>query len=118
MAGWATWSRVPAPGFGFSPRDRVTLCIDRVDRLTRRTRFTLEGFAGVRGEVVETDTFDHQRRSGMTLPMQASEEVVQPLRLPAHEWLITGLDVNRGYGAEAVQGPQFSGAAAAPAAPL
>ncbi len=107
-----------APGFGFSPRDRVVLCIDRVDRITRRTRFTLEGFAGTRGAVAETDTFEHQKRFGVTWPMRSYEEVVHPLRLPAHDWFITGLDVNRGYGAEAVQGPQFSGAAAAPAAPL
>jgi hypothetical protein len=106
------------PGFGFSPRDRVALCIDQKDRITRRTRFTLEGFPGTRGAVAETDTFDHQKRFGVTWPMRSYEEVVHPLRLPAHDWFITGLDVNRGYAAQAVQGPQFSGAAAAPAAPL
>lgn len=104
------------PGFGFSARDRMALCIDRADRLTRRIRFTLEGFAGTQGAVAETDTFDHQRRFGVMWPMRSYEEVVHPVRLPAHDWFITGLDVNRGYGAEALRGPQFSGAAAAPAA--
>ena len=104
------------PGFGFSARDRLALCIDRADRLTRRTRFTLEGFAGTQGAVAETDTFDHQRRFGVMWPMRSYEEVVHPVRLPAHDWFITGLDVNRGYVAEALRGPQFSGAAAAPAA--
>ena len=110
-----------APGFGFSARDRGALCIDRIDRIdriTRRTRFTLEGFPGTRGAVAETDTFDHQKRCGVTWPLRSFEAVAHPLRLPAHDWFITGLDVNRGYGAEAVQGPQFSGTAAAPTAPL
>lgn len=107
-----------APGFGFSPRDRVALCIDRVDRITRRMRFTLEGFPGTRGAVAQTDTFDHQNRFGVTWPMRSFEAVLHPLRLPAHDWFISGLDVNRGYAAQAVLGPQFSGAAAAPAAPL
>lgn len=106
------------PGFGFSARDRVALCIDRADRITRRTRFTLEGFAGTQGAVAETDTFDYERRFGVMWPMRSYEEVVHPIRLPAHDWFITGLDVNRGYGAEALRGPQFSGAAAAPAKPV
>lgn len=106
------------PGFGFSPKDRIALCIDRADRITRRTRFTLEGFTGTQGAVAETDTFDYQRRFGVMWPMRSYEEVVHPIRLPAHDWFITGLDVNRGYGVEALRGPQFTGAAAAPAAAL
>ena len=50
--------------------------------------------------------------------MRSYEEVVHPLRLPAHDWHITGLDVNRGYDAAALRGPQFTGAAAAAAAAL
>lgn len=107
-----------SPGLGFSAQDRVALCIDRNGQLTRRVRFTLEGFAGTQGAVAEVDTFDHQRRFGVLWPMRSYEEVVHPIRLPAHDWRITGLDVNRGYGVDALRGPQFSGAAAAPAAPL
>ena len=106
------------PGLGFSAQDRVALCVDRADHVTRRMRFTLEGFAGTRGAVAQTDTFDHQRRFGVLWPMRSYEEVVHPIRLPAHDWRITGLDVNRGYGVDALQGPRFSGAAAAPAAAL
>ena len=64
------------------------------------------------------DTFDHQRRFGVLWPMRSYEEVVHPIRLPAHDWFVTGLDVNRGYGPEAIEGPQFSGRAAAPASGL
>ena len=76
-------------------------------------RFTLEGFTGTQGAVAETDTFEHQRRFGVLWPMRSYEEVVHPIRLPAHDWHITGLDVNRGYDAAALRGPQFTGAAAA-----
>ena len=107
-----------SPGLGQVARDRVAVCIDRDDDITRRVRFTLEGFAGTQGAVAEVDTFDHQRRFGMLWPMRSYEEVVHPLRLPAHDWRITGLDVNRGYGPEALRGPVFSGAAAAPATPV
>ena len=106
------------PGLGFSAQDRVALCIDRDDGVTRRMRFTLEGFASTRGAVAETDTFEHQRRFGVLWPMRSYEEVVHPLRVPAHDWFITGLDVNRGHDAAALAGPRFSGLAAAPAAPL
>lgn len=107
-----------APGFGFSVKDRVALCIDRSHRITRRMRFTLEGFSGTQGAVAQTDTYDHQRRFGVTWPLRSYEAVVHPLRLPAHDWFITGLDVNRGYGADALRGPEFRGGAAAPAAGL
>jgi hypothetical protein len=106
------------PGLGQVARDRVAVCIDRDDAVTRRLRFTLEGFPGTRGAVAEVDTFEHERRFGVLWPMRSYEEVVHPLRLPAHDWFITGLDVNRGYGVEALRGPAFSGAAAAPAAAL
>jgi hypothetical protein len=106
------------PGLGQSALDRVALCIDRDDAVTRRLRFTLEGYAGTRGAVAEVDTFEHRRLFGVLWPMRSYEEVVHPLRLPAHDWYVTGLDVNRGYGAEAVSGPLFTGLAARPAAVL
>ena len=106
------------PGFGFAAQDRVALCIDRDDGVARRVRFTLEGVASTRGAVAEVDTFEHQRRFGVLWPLRSYEEVVHPLRLPAHDWNVTGLDVNRGYQPGALQGPQFSGLAAAPAVAL
>lgn len=106
------------PGLGFSALDRIALCVDRRDGLTRRIRFTLEGFAGTRGAVAEVDTFEHARRFGVVWPMRSYERVVHPLPLPAHDWRIVGLDVDRGYDAAALAGPAFAGAAAAPAASL
>jgi hypothetical protein len=107
-----------SPGWGLSTIDRVALCISRADHITKRMRFTLEGFAGTRGAVAETDTYDHQQRFGVLWPMRSFERVVHPIPVPAHDWRITGLDVNRGYGAEALRGPEFSGLAAAPAKPI
>jgi hypothetical protein len=106
------------PGLGRVALDRVAVCVDRIDGLTRRVRFTLEGFASTRGAVAEVDTFDHERRFGVMWPMRSYERVVSPIPIPAHDWRITGLDVNRGYGAEALHGPSFIGAAAAPATPV
>jgi hypothetical protein len=106
------------PGLGRVSLDRVAVCIERSSGLTRRVRFTLEGNAGTRGAVAEVDTFEHERRFGVMWPMRSYEEVVHPLRLPAHDWRIAGLDVNRGYEAAVLAGPEFAGAAAAPAAAL
>jgi hypothetical protein len=58
------WSR---PGLGLSAQDRISLCVDRAIGLVRRTRFTLEGFAGTRGAVARVDTFDHESRFGVTV---------------------------------------------------
>ncbi|MGF6528190.1 hypothetical protein [Variovorax sp. PvP013] len=106
------------PGLGQVRSDRVALCVDRADRIARRLRFTLEGFGNTRGAVAEVDTFEHQQRFGVTWPMRSFERVVHPIALPAHDWRITGLDVNRGYPAQALAGPEFMAGAQAPATPL
>lgn len=107
-----------SPGLGEVAMDRVSLCIDRATDITRRFRFTLEGTPNTRGAVAEVDTFDHERRFGVLWPMRSYERVVHPLRLPAHDWHVTGLDVNRGFTDADVAGPVFTGRAAAPATPL
>jgi hypothetical protein len=106
------------PGLGRAAGDRAALCIARTDGLVHRMRFTLEGFSGTRGAVAEVDTFAHERRFGVVWPMRSHERVVHPIALPAHDWRITGLDVNRGYVAEDLSGPSFGGAAAKPAQPI
>ncbi len=105
------------PGLGRVAMDRLSLCIDRTTGLTRRLRFTLEGHPSTQGAVAEVDTFEHERRFGVMWPMRFFETVVHPLRLPAHAWHLTGLDVNRGYLASDLLGAQWSGLAAQPAAP-
>lgn len=107
-----------SPGLGQGATDRVSIYIDRADNITRRMRFTLEGFTGTRGAVAEVDTFEHERRFGALWPMRSYERLVHPLPLPVHDWRITGLDVNRGYSVAEVSGPEFTGKAAAPAAAL
>lgn len=108
-----------SPGLGMVARDRVDLAIDQRDRTLRRLRFTLEGFAGTQGAVAETDHFEHQRLGGILWPMRFFERVVRPLGgLPAHDWRVTGLDLDRGWDAAAVQGPRLEGAAARAARPL
>ena len=107
-----------SPGLGRVSRDRIALCIDRSDRITRRIRFTLEGFVNTQGAVAEVDTFDHERRFGVTWPMRSFERVVHPIPVPAHDWRITGLDVNRGYAEQTLRGPELIGRAAPPAQTL
>ncbi|MEO8936263.1 MAG: hypothetical protein ABI277_06265 [Burkholderiaceae bacterium] len=106
------------PGLGEIAMDRVAICIDRADDVARRIRFTLEGSTNTRGAVAEVDTYDHERRFGLLWPMRSYERVVHPIRIPAHDWHITGLDVNRGFDVDDVSGPQFTGRAAAAAAAL
>lgn len=108
-----------APGLGFSAADQAVLCIDRRTRLMRRVRFTLEGLASTRGAVAEVDTHDFQNIHGIEWPTRFHERLRKPIpRLPVHDWQLTGLDINRGWGADDIQGPQFTGAARAAARAL
>ncbi|MBC7939182.1 MAG: hypothetical protein H7Z19_05360 [Chitinophagaceae bacterium] len=107
-----------SPGLGRVATDRVALCIDRGDSLMRRVRFTLEGFVNTKGAVAEVDTFEHERRFGVVWPMRSYERIVHPISLPAHDWRITGLDVNRGYEPNDVTEGSLQGGAVAPAAPV
>ncbi len=106
------------PGLGEVRLDRVALCIDRADDLVRRFRFTLEGTANTRGAVAEVDTFDHLSRFGLRWPTRFYERVVHPIHIPAHDWHLTGLDVDRGFAAGDIAGPVFTGLASRPAATL
>ncbi|XVJ68271.1 MAG: hypothetical protein HEQ39_00390 [Rhizobacter sp.] len=105
-----------SPGFGRATMDRISLCIDKQDHITRRLRFTLEGYPGTQGAVAEVDVLAFERHFGVLWPMRSYEEVVHPLRLPAHDWWVTGLDINRGLALEDLRGPQFRGRAIAAAA--
>lgn len=111
----SVWMR---PGLGRVAQDRVAFYVDRDDATMRRVRFTLEGFAGTRGAVAEVDVLEYRRIAGVLWPVRLYEELVRPFRLPVHDWWVTGLDVNRGLGEDALRIPAFAGAAARPAAPL
>ncbi len=107
------------PGFGQRGEDKVVMYVDQADGLMRRVRFTLEGLASTRGAIVEVDTDAHVDRHGMRWPTRFFERLVRPIpSLPVHRWRLTGLDVNRGYGGDALgtaERPAFVGAAAPPA---
>ncbi len=107
------------PGLGFSALERVALLIDREDSIVRSIRFSLDGLASTQGAVAEVETYDHVQRHGVMWPTRFYERLLRPIpRMPVHDWKLTGLDVNRGYGEQALAGPAFSGMAAAPAAAL
>lgn len=108
-----------SPGLGLSRADQLVLCIDRRTRLVRRLRFTLDGLASTRGAVAEVDTYDFQNIHGVEWPTRFHERLRKPIPLlPVHDWQLTGLDINRGWSAQDISGPQFTGAAKAPAKAL
>ena len=62
-------------------------------------------------------TFRHRRRYGALWRIRSYREVVDPLRLPAHDWRIWDLNVNRADGEADSGGAELTGVAAAPATP-
>jgi hypothetical protein len=107
-----------APGLGKSAADDLQLFIDRDARLMRRVVFTLNGLESTRGAIARVDTFDHALKFGVRWPSRFHEHLMRPFPLGVHDWRLTGLDVNRGLRVAEVSGPDATGAAAAPAAPL
>jgi hypothetical protein len=107
-----------APGLGHANVDQVALFIDRKERLMRRVRFSMTGLESTKTGSGEVETFDHMNLHGMRLPTRFFERMVRPWRMPVHDWKMTGLDVNRGYTAADIAGPELAGPARAPAQPL
>jgi hypothetical protein len=105
------------PGFGESAEDQVVLWIDADTARLFRVHMTLEGFETTRGAHVDTTFLEWQRVGRWLLPLRFSERVRGPLRIMAHEWHVTGIDLDRGWQAEDVAGGEFIGRAAAPATP-
>lgn len=104
------------PGIGDSTEDRVVLYIDRQDKLVRRVRLTLEGLDSTKGAIVDVDHDRFVEIAGVKWPTHFYEALVRPFPgLPAHDFSLTGLDVNRGLTAADVADGAFSPKAAAPA---
>ena len=104
--------RMPlVPGLGHARVDQLALFIDRKQRLLRRVRFTLDGLESTKGAIAEVEMFDHQTLHGVRWPTRFYERLIRPIRMPVHDWNLTGLDVNRGLRAADVEGPEFRGAA-------
>lgn len=107
-----------APGLGHANLDQAALFIDRRERLARRVRFSLEGLESAKGTVHEVDMFDHIALHGMRLPTRFAEMRVHPTLIAVRDWRVVGVDVNRGFTAADLAGPELAGAARPPAAAL
>ena len=107
------------PGIGNSPEDRVQLCIDRQDKRVRSTWLTLEGSEPSKGAVVSVVYDKFVEVGGVVWPAHFYETVVRPLAgLPAHDFSLSGIDVNRGLTRADFADGKFLGKAAEPAAAL
>ncbi len=104
-----------SPGFGQSDIDHVVLWIDAESSRLFRVHMTLEGFETTRGAHVDTTFLEYLQVGPYLLPSRFSERVRGPIRVLAHEWHITGMDIDRGWTDADVTGSDFSGRAAAPA---
>lgn len=103
------------PGFGESKEDDVVLWIDRGTSRLFRIHMSLNGFETTVGAHVDTTFLAYRDVAGYLLPVRFHERVRGPLRIDAHTWWTTGLDTDRGWRDEDVDGIAFDGAAAAPA---
>jgi hypothetical protein len=110
---------VMRPGIGNSAEDRVVLYIDKQDKLVRRVRLTLEGLDSTQGAIVDVDHDKFVEIAGVKWPTHFYESLVAPFPgLPAHDFSLRGLDVNRGMTKADFANAQFSERAAKPAAPI
>ena len=106
------------PGFGESKEDEVVLWIDRETARLFRIHMSLNGFETTVGAHVDTTFLEYRDIAGYLLPVRFHERVRGPLRIDAHTWWTTGIDTDRGWRDEDVNGTAFGGAAAVPAAPV
>ncbi|MFO1448344.1 MAG: hypothetical protein U1F61_28330 [Opitutaceae bacterium] len=106
------------PGFGFSAEDQVVLWIETGTFRLFRVHLTLEGFESTRGAHVDTTFLEYRQVGRFLMPVRFHERVRGPLRISAHRWHLTGIDLGRGWSDADVSGPDFGGRAAAPATPL
>lgn len=106
----------PSASLGLAAPPRIALFIDRDIGLLRRLRVELDGPGRFWGRVAEVDFFDHRVLYGVTWPTRfaAPTRGLWPLARPQTA-VLTGLDVNRGYGAEAISTEPWGPAAAAAA---
>lgn len=107
------------PGIGNSPEDRVQLCIDTEDKRVRSTWLTLEGSEPSKGAVVSVVYDKFVEVGGVIWPTHFFETVVRPLAgLAAHDFSLSGLDVNRGLTRADFADDKFLNKASLPAAEL
>lgn len=106
------------PGLGHTGEDRVMLWMDRERGLTRRIWISADALPTTQGVIAEIDLLEYQEMAGVNWPTRFFERLKRPFPLDVHQWRLVGLDLNRGYTAADILGPQFRGAAARPATRL
>jgi len=106
------------PGLGESARDELVFWIDQETMRTFRVNITLQGFETTRQAHVDVTYLDYVERGGFVFPSKFLERVLAPINIDAHAWSLTGIDINRDYGLDDIDGPGLQGRAAANAAPL
>lgn len=109
---------VATPGFGEAERDDVVLWVDATNDRLYRIHMSLNGFETTVGAHVDTTFLEYRELGGYVFPVRFHERVRGPLRIDAHTWWTTGIDLDRGWAEAEVMGPTFTGKAAAPAAPV
>jgi hypothetical protein len=108
-----------SPGIGGALEDKAIIYIDKQDHLVRRVRLTLENTASTKGAAVDVDHSEFVTLAGIKWPTKFYESIAKPFAgLSAHDFYLTGLDVNRGLDSNDFIGGQFSEKAAKPAAPF
>lgn len=107
------------PGVGLSREDSVVAWFDRETFLLYRVHFTLEGHRNTKGAHADVTFSDYRRMHGRLWPTHFIERVRGPVDIHAHEWIMEGLDVDRGLTLHDLGAPgatAWSKAAAQPAA--
>ena len=110
------------PGLGFSERDEVVLWVNRETLLTERVAITLEGHETTKRAHVDVRYDSYLTRGDFTFPSVFFERVLAPIKIDAHAWQLTGLDINRDLRPFDVEtsanSPDWSEQALIPASPL
>jgi hypothetical protein len=88
---------VLSPGFGGSKEDRFVLFIDPKTHRVLRVRMSLEGTRSTQGASVDVVFTGFVQREGVWWPTGFEETMANPFPgLLAHDFWLTGLDLNRG----------------------
>lgn len=103
------------PGLGYAKKDEVVLWIHPETKLTYRIDITLNGFPATVGAHVDVFYLEYSKVGELTLPTHVVENVVAPFHLKAHEWRVTGADVNRGLIFADINGKKWQTLASEPA---
>ncbi len=102
------------PGLGYAKKDEVVLWVHPETKLTYRVDVTLNGFPSTVGAHVDVFYLEYKKIDKLILPTHVIENVVAPFHLRAHEWRVTGGDVNRGLRFDDIKGKKWQKPAAMP----